>query len=304
MLTPSPAAEPLMSAPAPTGAWDVHNTAGPAPAGAIPAHASSPPVPASVDNSEPVPQPSRRRGRHAAHRARVHPAAPSALASPDGHDPAGAAPKRTSAKRLLAIALGAAVLAGGYLAYTAFFDQGDDEVAPAPPPVTTATDTPSHLGTGLSASPSPAGSAAPSAVKTTSPASRPVSITLPERIGQLKRQTGAVAASQEAAALKSIHRSMPAARDAVLGQYGDPPAPAVVLVYRVGKGAPIPAPAKATRYPGGRQGGIVACMQASTGHSSQCTWVDSRTVGTILLSRTTQSQALALLQDLRDSVES
>jgi hypothetical protein len=295
LRAPWPATEPL-SAPAPRVIWDVPNTANPAPARPIPAHAGSPPMPASVGTDEPAPQRSGRRGRHAAGQPR-----------PDAQ-----APKRTSVKRLVAIAVGAAVLAGGFVAYTAFTSQSDDKVPPAPQRVnTTTTDGPAHPGTGPNASSSPAPAATPSGVNTASPASsqasppaaRPAGITLPERIGQLKRQTGAVPAARQAALLESIHASVPAARDAVLGLYGDPQAPAVVLVYRAGKGAPIPAPAEATRYPGGRQGGMVACGRVSRGPDSQCSWVDSRTVGTILVPRASQQQALPLLRQLRDSLE-
>ena len=51
--------------------------------------------------------------------------------------------------------------------------------------------------------------------------------------------------------LDRIHRSMPTARNPVLGLYGHPASSAVVLVYRTSKGAPIPTPGKITRYPAG-----------------------------------------------------
>ena len=47
--------------------------------------------------------------------------------------------------------------------------------------------------------------------------------------------------------LDRIHRSMPTARNPVMGLYGHPASSAVVLVYRTSKGAPIPTPGRITR---------------------------------------------------------
>jgi hypothetical protein len=103
--------------------------------------------------------------------------------------------------------------------------------------------------------------------------------------------------------LAGIRHTMPAARNPVLGLYGGPASSAVVLVYQTSIGAPIPVPDKVTTYPAGPQGGVVGCGQVNAGPGVQCTWVDPKTVGSILLPKSTQPQALDLLRQLRHSVE-
>ena len=104
-------------------------------------------------------------------------------AVPDTRAADTAAPKRTSSKRILAIALGAVVVAaGGYFAYTTVLSGSDNEVVPMPQHRTATPRPTSPL------SSTPAKPPAPSPAKTPVPAPQPAgSISLPARIGQLQR---------------------------------------------------------------------------------------------------------------------